>query len=334
MTKRKQSKVWIDPRLIRPAGWSPPKPTEQEYARLFASVEGKQQQVLVSGHLSTLASVPQFAYQCHLFYTDSVSPSMMLGNYWSPWRYPGQETPIIQSLLPYVEADIRDFCQAWLTQILALEALNQEWAEALARYFNLASPKSEQDYQTLRDQVEAYRKEKGAAWVSVPEFEPLVSRLQRIVAEMRQLLPRLTELLQSSYSQISPDDWQALAGNQQVEDRIEAARGQPSHKRAIKMLNRALQDSPTGMQASEIYMELGFRYGELGEIEQAIENYTKSIDEGKLPNPLVYYWRGELYYRQKEWDKAVHDFEQAVALGVYSPEREQAQQYITELQSQ
>lgn len=333
MTKKRESEPWIDPRLLRPTGWSPPKPTEQSYSRLLASVEGVQRQVFVSGNLSVLIGEAQCAHYCHLFYTDNLSPLAILGDYWSPWRYPGRVAPVIQATLPYVEADVREFCQTWLTYIHAMEELNQAWAEALAAFFNLAPPREEQDYEELRNRVEAYRKENGAAWVSAPGFQPLVSRLQQTVAGMQQLLPRLTELLHSSYAPVSPEALQALVGNQRVKDRIDAAREEPSHKRAIKMLNRALQDNPTDMQAGAIYMELGFRYGELGEIEQAIEYYTRSIEGGKVPNPWVHYYRGELYYRQEQWEEALHDFEQAAALEIYPPEREEAERYIAELRS-
>jgi tetratricopeptide (TPR) repeat protein len=135
------------------------------------------------------------------------------------------------------------------------------------------------------------------------------------------------------HSESSPDDLQALTGNQKVQDKIEASRDDPSHKRVINKLNRILKDNPTKSQSGQIYMELGFRYSELGEISQAIENYTKSIDLAKLPNAFVYFWRGELYYREKEWDKAVKDFEQAITLEIYQPERGQALQYISKLKS-
>lgn len=330
MAKKNRAKSWDDPRHIRPEGWIPPRTTEGEYSRLFASFEGGQKKVLVAGHLSSLAGEAQFAYWCHLFYTDNLSPLIILGNYWSPWRDPEQMQSIIRGLLPHVEADIREFCQIWLIHTQSLENLNQKWGSALAKFFNLPIPQNEKDFQALRDHVELYRKENGAAWVSLPEFQSLVSDLDRTVTRMQELLPKLNELLHYTYSQVSPDDLQALTGNQKVKDRIETSRNEPSHKRAINMLNRALKNNLTEIQSSEIYKELGFRYSELGEITQALESYTKSIDLGKLPDPLVYFWRGELYCRQKEWKKAIKDFEQAITLGIYTPEREQALQYISE----
>jgi tetratricopeptide (TPR) repeat protein len=333
MAKKKQSKMWVDPRNIRPAGWHPPKMTEKYYSRLFSAFEGLQKNILIAGHLSSLHGAALMAYQCHLFYTDSLSPSILLGNHWSPWRSSEDVTTSIRALLPHVAPDVQELCEAWLTEIQILDELNQEWANALAKYFSLTVPKSDIDFQVLRDHVERYRNEKGAAWLDSSEFQPLVSRLDLTVSKMHQLTPKLDELIQTMHSQISPDDLQAFAGDQRVKDQIEASRDGPSHKRAINKLSRLLKDNPSQIQSSEIYMELGFRYAELGDISQAIENYTKSIELEKLPDPLVYFWRGELYYRQQEWKKAQKDFEQAVELEIYTPEREQALQYISELQS-
>jgi tetratricopeptide (TPR) repeat protein len=333
MAKKKQSKLWVDPRNIRPADWHPPKMTEKYYSRLFAAFEGVQKNILIAGHLSTLHGAALTAYQCHLFYTDNLSPSILLGNHWSPWHPSEEVTTSIRALLPHVAPDVQALCEVWLRQIQILDELNQEWANALAKFFSLTAPKSDIDFQVLRDHVERYRKEKGAAWLDSSEFQRLVRQLDLTVTKMQQLTPKLDELIQTMHSEISPDEIQAFAGDQRVKDRIETSRDESNHKRAINILNRTLQDSPTQIQASEIYRELGFRYAELGEISQAIENYTKSIELEKLPDPLVYFWRGELYYRQQEWKKAKKDFEQAVELEIYTPEREQASQYISELQS-
>lgn len=333
MAKKKQSKSWVDPRNIRPVNWHPPKVTEKYYSRLFNTFEGVQKNILIAGHLSSLHGVALMAYQCHLFYTDYLSPSILLGNHWSPWRSSEDVMTSIRALLSHVAPDVRELCEIWLTQIQILDELNQEWAYALAKFFNLSVPKSDIEFQVLRDHVERYRKEKGATWLHSSDFQRLVSQLDLTVTKMQELTPKLDELIQTMHSQISLDDIQAFAGDQTVRDRIEASRNESNHKRAISKLNRLLEESSAQDQASEIYLELGFRYAELGEIPQAIENYTKSIDLAKLANPLVYFWRGELYYRQKEWKKAVKDFEQAVELEIYAPERDQALQYISELQS-
>lgn len=333
MSKKKQSKPWIDPRNIRPPDWQPPKMTEKSYSRLLDSFEGAQQQLIIASHLSTLHGVARIAYQCHLFYTDNLSPSILVGQYWSPWSSYGDVSTIIRALRNYVKPDIQDVCRIWLTQMQILDELNQKWADALAKFLNQPVPKNEDEFQALRNSVELYRRENGAAWATLPEFQHLVSDLNSTVTKMQQLAPQLEELVQRMNAQFSPQDFQAFIGNQEIQDQIEASRDEPSHKRAINKLNRMLKENPSQDQSSQIFLELGFRYAELGEIEQAIENYSKSIDLAKMPNALVYFWRGELYYRIKQWSNSVKDFEQAIELEIYTPEREQALQYISEMQS-
>lgn len=333
MAKKKKAKAWVDPRNVRPVGWHPPKMTEKYYSRLFDSFEGVQKNILIAGHLSSLHGAALMAYQCHLFYTDNLSPSLLLGNHWSPWRSSEDVATSIRALLSHVSLDVQELCEVWLTQIQVVDALNQESATALARFFNLRVPKSDIDFQVLRDHVERRRKEKGTIWLDSPELQRLISKLDLAITKMQQLAPKLDEIIQEMHSQVSLDDLRAFAGDQKIKDRIEASRDEPDHKRAISKLKRILDGNPAQDQASVIYLELGFRYAELGEISPAIESYTKSIDLAKMPNPLVYFWRGELYYRQKEWKRAVRDFKQAVELEVYTPEREQALQYISELQS-
>jgi len=326
MTENKQPRMWIDSRLIRPAGWSPPKPNEQDYSRLFSALEGAQKQTFLAGILPSLKIEAEFADKCLLFYTNNHSHLKAFGDYWTPWRRKG-------GVLPHLETDMQEFYQPWLPFMESLETVNQECAKILATFFNLPAPKNEWDYLALRDQVEVYRNEYGAVWVYLPDFQPLILQLQETIAGMQQLLPKLNELLQSLYPQLLPGNPQALFVNQKVKNQIDAARDEPIHQRAIKMLKRALQENPTGIQTSVIYMELGSRFSELGKIEQAIENYTESIDRGKLSQPLVHFWRGELYYHQREWDKPIQDFKQAIVLEIYSPERERAQLYISELRS-
>lgn len=333
MSKKKQPKSWVDPRNVRPAGWHPPKMTEKYYSRLFNSFEGVQKNILIAGHLSSLHGAALMAYQCHLFYTDYMSPSILLGNHWSPWRSSEDVMTSIRALLSHVTPDVRELCEIWLTQIHILDELNQEWANALAKFFNLGVPKSDLEFQVLRDHVERFRQEKGAAWVNSSDFQRLVSQLDLTVTKMLDLTPKLDELIRTMQSHISLDDIQAFAGDQTVKDRIEASRDESNHQKAISKLNRLIGDATAQDQASEIYLELGFRYAELDQIPQAIESYTKSIDLAKLANPLVYFWRGELHYRQKEWNKAKKDFEEAVELEICSPEREQSIQYMSELQS-
>jgi tetratricopeptide (TPR) repeat protein len=122
-------------------------------------------------------------------------------------------------------------------------------------------------------------------------------------------------------------------GDQRAKDIIDVAYEEPDPHRAIKLLHRALKYGDTGIQASKAYGELGRLYEDLGDITQAITYYTRAIEVG-VPEAYEFFWRGQLFYQLGQWEAARHDFEQALAFekGFFSPEREQAQCYLAEIE--
>jgi tetratricopeptide (TPR) repeat protein len=119
-------------------------------------------------------------------------------------------------------------------------------------------------------------------------------------------------------------------GDQRAEDLVDWSMEQPSAL-AIQTLQKALTYGETGLYASTAYLELGNRYADIGDIDRAIESYTHSFAAYPTPNAYGLYWRGELYFRKGQWDKARDDFERAAALGLRSPESEQAQDYLSRI---
>jgi tetratricopeptide (TPR) repeat protein len=333
MTKEKSQKSWIDPRLIRPANWSPPKMTEKSYSRMFASVEIGQRNIYISGQLASIYGTAQQAYFCHLFYTDILSPSIFTGSYWSPWNETDQTILAVQAMLPFVDSDINEFCQNWLTLMHSLDVVNQKMAENFASIFNIEVPVNKEEFDKLRDLIEADRKLNGVYWVTLPEFSPLVSQLDNIVTRLQDLIPRLQEFLKKINEKISPDDFASLSGNQKIQTQIEICQNDPQHKRVIKKLNNLLLKNPPRIQKYQIFKEIGFRYSMIGDNMNAIDSYSKSIESGNITDPMVYYRRGEIYFDEKDWDKALKDFEKAIELEVYSPEREHALECIDYIKS-
>jgi tetratricopeptide (TPR) repeat protein len=88
-----------------------------------------------------------------------------------------------------------------------------------------------------------------------------------------------------------------------------------SPKKAIKLLQKALTFGTRGIQASKAYFGLGMRYEDMGNIELAIENYSKAIEAYKSFG-MVHFWRGRLYYKQQNWIEARADFEKALSFSV------------------
>lgn len=96
------------------------------------------------------------------------------------------------------------------------------------------------------------------------------------------------------------------------------------------MLKRALRYGQTGIQASKAYMYLGMRYEDLGNTDQAIAHYSQALAAWE-PFALLYFWRGQLYYRRQQWPEAKDDLEKAVAGDLSSPEDEQAREYLADI---
>ena len=332
MKRKTQSNAWIDPRLVRPADWSPPAP--ENVPGFLLSWDPATRETYIMGILSSLGGAVQSAYYCRLFYMDSLSPTLALGPSWSPWRYEQRNLQAIQSIAPHIEdGPTRALCQAWVEQMQSLQHLNADWKAALAAFFGLPVPPTEAAQSELQARVDAHRRERGPTWMQQPEFPPLLRRLEEVIAAMEGLAPRLQDVLRSYYSRVSPGDLQSMLGDSRAEDLLEASRGQPDDGQAIRQLNRALRYGQTGQQASDIYLELGFRYAEMEDLERAIESYTRSTEAAAEPNATACFCRGEVYLQQEQWARARQDFERALALGLDSPQREKAVQYLSELQS-
>jgi tetratricopeptide (TPR) repeat protein len=167
-----------------------------------------------------------------------------------------------------------------------------------------------------------------------------IYRFYQLNAQLTQLLgptQAMSVLMQDVFSAVGPDRAHAFlaalqrnVGAQRAKDLVDQADAEPDPKRAIKLLQRALKDGGTGIQAGKAYQSLGSRYEELGDSKRAIECYTKAI-EGGVPNAFSYFWRGQLYFQRGERDSAQRDFEQALALGLSSPEHETAEEYLEQL---
>lgn len=124
-------------------------------------------------------------------------------------------------------------------------------------------------------------------------------------------------------------------GDQRAHDLIDAVDGEPDPQHQIELLQRALEYSTTGVQASKAYQGLGSIYEQfLDDPDQAITFYTLSLEaEPDLKNPFVLLWRGELYFQKGDVAAARCDFEHALVGGLWSPERGEAEQRLVEIKA-
>jgi tetratricopeptide (TPR) repeat protein len=324
----------VNPRLVRPPGWSPKLHLDLE------KMPDDQRQLHVLSRLSCFAGLGRSAERCYHFYTNKQAEPRPLPTYkWTPWTVEGIEfeettTESLQELIPYVpDEEILGVCQALVKRRQLLDDTNDQLGRALTEFLGLSAPRTVEGFRALGQRIDDYRLEHGPAWVGEAEIEPLILKLKDLFVEIKSLEYELGARLQpwqselGSRLQLSREE----IGDERAKDLVDMAIEEPDTDTAILLLKKALQYGETGLQASSAYMELGGRYSDLGETEKAIEHYTKSFEAYKEPNAFALYWRGELYYQQEEWDKARSDFERAVAIGLYSPEYEQAQEYLSEL---
>jgi tetratricopeptide (TPR) repeat protein len=167
-----------------------------------------------------------------------------------------------------------------------------------------------------------------------------IYRFYDLNAQLAQLLgptQAVSVLMQDVFGAIGPERARAFLaalqrnhGTQRAKDLVDQADSESDPKRAIKLLQRALKDGRSGIQAGKAYQALGSRYEELGDNQRAIEYYTKSIEVG-VQNAFTHFWRGQLYFQRGERVAAQHDLEEALAIGLFSPERETAEQYLEQI---
>jgi tetratricopeptide (TPR) repeat protein len=324
--------AWVNPRLVRPYGWSPKLHVDA------AAMSEQARAMHIIGPLSVFMDEGHRAEAFYHFYTNSqavnwgVPPSL-----WTPWT--GEATThsdtMVQSLeesTPYITDDrLLEVCRGMVKQRQLLEDLNGQLGRALAMVLGLPAPRTDEDFHELREQADEYRSKHGPAWVGQAEIKPLIAQLKDIFVELKSLEFELHGRLRPYHEHLAPADEEF--GDQRAHDLVDQAIEEPDTDKAIRLLEKALRYGKTGIQASKAYMELGGRCSDLGDTEKAIEYYTKSLEASTIPNAFALYWRGELYYQQEEWDKARSDFERAVAIGLFSPEYEQAQEYLSELRA-
>jgi tetratricopeptide (TPR) repeat protein len=288
------------------------------------------------GSLSVFMNEGRRAEDLYHFYTNSqvvnrgVPPSA-----WTPWTggHATAGATMVQSLeesMPHItDHALLEVCQRMVKHRQLLEELNGQLGRVLAIFLRLSPPRTDEDFQKLRQQADDYRAQHGPAWATQPEISPLIAQLKDILVELKSLEFEVQGRLRPHYELLEPSAGEM--GDQRAHDLVDEAREEPDADRAIRLLRKALRYGKTGIQASSAYMELAARYSDQGEAKKAIAYYTKSIEASKIPNAYALYWRGELYYQQEEWGKALGDFERAVSIGLYSPEYEQAQEYRSEL---
>jgi tetratricopeptide (TPR) repeat protein len=237
---------------------------------------------------------------------------------------------MMRELMPQIpDAALQEFCQSLIVQSEALDELNERWSQTLADYLHVPVSPVGMDYLKLRRKADSRRKRDGPVWLTQATFQQLLADTTAVASTSEEVWLKLKAKLMESYRHLVITD--ADFGDQQANDLVDLAVGEGNARKAIKLLQKALSYGQTGIQTSKAYLELGNRFADLGDTDQAIACYSQSIEAWRDPLPMAVYWRGELYLQQGRRDEARHDFERVLGLGIWSPEREQAEEYLSQL---
>ena len=84
---------------------------------------------------------------------------------------------------------------------------------------------------------------------------------------------------------------------------------------ALTYLNQTIElaEEPDSMMMNKAYVNMGAAYQKLGNVGMAMENYSKALSVNKS-NPNVFLYRGNLYYKQEQFDQAIKDFQRVLKL--------------------
>lgn len=249
---------------------------------------------------------------------------------WHPWHYPSHTG--FDPLIPQItNKGLRELFRLLRIELEKLDDLNVYWLKALANYFKISLPQTLSEMESFARKINFHRRRKGPTWLEETNCQALFTRTRPVISRIESLLLQIDDFISQEYGHllVTGKDF----GDQRASDLIDKADA-ASSKKAIKLLQKALTYGTMGIQASKAYFGLGMRYEDLGNIELAIENYSKAIQAYKSFG-MVHFWRGRLYYQQQKWIEARADFEKALSFsvenGLPSPEREEAERYLEEL---
>lgn len=224
--------------------------------------------------------------------------------------------------LPYTGSRIRPFLTLEIkdSELYSLfQSLSQKfalffdvaasWTKFLIAYLNVSEPIKLNEWFAFRKRLDKHRQEKGASWMQEPACQEFASSMKELIADIQLLTPKIEQRMAEVYAGrlVVFDD----LGDQRAKDLIDESH-EKNDRDAITLLKKALTYGESGIQASKAYICLGMRYEDIGEIELAIEAYSKALTAWQ-PSAMIYFERGKLYYQLHKLREAKQDFEQALA---------------------
>lgn len=273
--------------------------------------------------------IESFISESYAFFVEN-KPALEVSDIWLPYYGNTKRPfPIAEIEEPELRKLFQNFSQKYEQFVEHLAA----WTKSLLLYLSFSEPKRPEDWHKFRKEIDKHRESNGASWMQESFSQKHALEMQKLIAEISHLIPLINQKMAEVYQGklVIFDD----LGDQRAKDLIDEAEGETDLRKAIDLLNEAIEFGDSGIQASKAFIGLGMRYEDLGETELAVNAYSKVLTAWK-PFALIYFWRGRLYFQLHRWAKARKDFKQALAFpdeeGLPQPEREEAVKYLNEIQ--
>lgn len=228
--------------------------------------------------------------------------------YWHPWSFSPVGLEPFVSLL--TDKKLQDLILAFGQIDEQFRQHMQEWAIALANFFDYTVPPTETVYRKIIRKRRAYQESQTPVWMLQVEFQNLSLQLQEIVKTSETMTLQIMEQIRRVYQEYETPE---ALGDQRAKDLIDRANEQPgiSAQQATKLLKKALRYGTTGIQASKAYMRLAMWYEDLGDTAKAIEHYGLSMNAWR-EYPYAYFVCGRLYHEQQRYTEALNSIRKAL----------------------
>ena len=274
----------------------------------------------------TLSGVNGYIEWSFIFFSED-EPNLDVSDIWLPYK--GRKRPILVSEI--TDSELRTLFQNFAQKYELFVEVVANWSKFLISYLNVQEPIRPEEWIALRKSIDKHRQEKGASWMQEPLCQEFASSMKELIAEIQLLTPKIEQKMAEVYAGrlvIRGD-----IGDQRAKDLIDESH-EKYDRDAITLLKKALTYGESGIQASKAYICLGMRYEDIGEIELAIEAYSKALTAWQ-PSAMIYFERGKLYYQMHKLREAKQDFEQALAYtredGLREQEQEEAKRFLSSL---
>lgn len=256
----------------------------------------------------------------------------------------------LEAALPkIVDSELHRLFQTLAAREQRLYEIDKKLLAIVADFLGVSVPQSEVEFQQLQEEIKKHvRTHRESKWLLILPYERLLKKAHDLYLRVEDvdmgIFLRVKQITTPNVSDepglsdyVPPSKAKAIRREEKLKREIQSASDDFDIERGIRKLHRILERQKlAASDVAWVYEELAGKYWASGDLQQAINYITKAIESGESGQPLglLYFWRGQLYYQQQQWEKAKNDLKVALAEGVSLPEEEEAKQYLAEIEKQ